>query len=98
MALGELMATRLGAAYLEKSGLSTQWMDARKMLTSSNRSNRAQPRDYLSATCDHEADEELQQQLANVGCSDSIPSNNIHHTQQSPGMGPIQSLLSFVLL
>ena len=67
MALGELMATRLGAAYLEKSGLPVQWMDARKMLTSSNRTNRAQPRDYLSATCDHEADEALQEQVARVG-------------------------------
>ena len=66
MALGELMATRLGAAYLEKAGLPIQWMDARRMLTSSNRSNRAQPRDYLSATCDHEPDEALQEQVAGV--------------------------------
>ena len=63
MALGELMSTRLGAAYLAKSGLPVHWMDARQMLTSSNRSNRAQPRDFLSATCDHEADPALQGQL-----------------------------------
>jgi diaminopimelate decarboxylase/aspartate kinase len=66
MAIGELMATRLGAAYLEQAGLPVQWMDARGMLTSSNRSNRAQPRDFLSATCDHEADEALQAQVAGV--------------------------------
>ena len=38
MALGELMATRLGAAYLKSQGLPVQWVDARELLTSTNRS------------------------------------------------------------
>lgn len=67
MALGELMATRLGAAYLNSAGLPVAWMDARELLTSSRRSNRAQTRDFLSATCDHEADELLQQKLTEAG-------------------------------
>jgi diaminopimelate decarboxylase/aspartate kinase len=67
MALGELMSTRLGAAYLEKAGIPVKWMDARDLLTSSNRSNRARRRDYLSATCDWHADETLQQKLREAG-------------------------------
>ena len=67
MALGELMATRLGAAYLDRIGISVAWMDARELLTSSNRSNRARTRDFLSATCDHEVDEALQRKLRDAG-------------------------------
>jgi len=67
MALGELMATRLGAAYLGRLGISVAWMDARELLTSSNRSNRARTRDFLSATCDHEVDEALQRKLRDAG-------------------------------
>ncbi len=67
MALGELMATRLGAAYLDRIGVSVAWMDARELLTSSNRSNRARTRDFLSATCDHDVDEALQRKLRDAG-------------------------------
>ena len=66
MALGELMATRLGAAYLASSGLAVHWMDARKLLTSSTRENRARPRDFLAATCDHDPSPDLQKQLGGV--------------------------------
>ena len=34
MALGELMSTRLGAAYLSKTGLPAVWIDAREYLVS----------------------------------------------------------------
>lgn len=67
MALGELMATRLGAAYLERIGVPVTWMDARELLTSANRSNRARTRDFLSATCDFEIDETLQGTLRDAG-------------------------------
>lgn len=63
MALGELMATRLGAAYLEKAGLPVQWVDARDLLTSRSRSNRQTLNSYLSATCDVAADPALQDTL-----------------------------------
>lgn len=64
MALGELMATRLGAAYLDSLGLPVQWVDARDLLTSTNRSGGKRDQDYLSATCDFEIDTELQVTLA----------------------------------
>jgi diaminopimelate decarboxylase/aspartate kinase len=66
MALGELMATRLGAAYLEAQSLPVQWIDARDLLTSRSRSNRQTASAYLSATCDFEADVKLQSTLQDV--------------------------------
>ncbi len=64
MALGELMATRLGAEYLATRSLAVQWMDARDLLTSKSRANRHTANSYLSATCDFEPDEALQTKLA----------------------------------
>ncbi len=63
LACGELMSTRLGAAFLAKSGLATAWIDARQCLTTlpgSVDENRA----FLSATCGYEADSALQETLA----------------------------------
>jgi len=67
MALGELMATRLGAAYLVSQGLPVQWMDARDLLTSRPQAARQTSNSYLSATCDFDVDEELQTTLAKSG-------------------------------
>ena len=67
MALGELMATRLGAAYLESQALPVQWMDARDLLTSRSHSNHQTGSGYLSATCDFEPDASLQSTLAKEG-------------------------------
>ena len=64
MALGELMATRLGAAYLASQSLPVQWVDARELLTSRSRSGRLTSNTYLSATCDFEQDLKLQERLA----------------------------------
>ncbi len=64
MALGELMATRLGAAYLESQSLPVQWFDARELLTSRTRSGRQATGNYLSATCDFVPDAELQARLS----------------------------------
>jgi len=63
MALGELMATHLGAAYLESQSLPVQWVDARDLLTSRSQNSRQTASAYLSATCDFEADESLQSTL-----------------------------------
>lgn len=53
MALGELMATRIGAAYLAGAGLPVEWVDARDYLTSVNsRGGGQRSRDYLSARCE----------------------------------------------
>ena len=67
MALGELMSTRLGAAYLQSVGIATEWMDARELLTSASRNGAQRTRDYLSATCDHDADPALQERLQATG-------------------------------
>lgn len=64
MALGELLATTLGAAYLNAAGVGTTWLDARDLLLSNNRSGSMRARDYLAACCDHDADPQLGEQLA----------------------------------
>ena len=67
MALGELMATRIGAAYLNSVGIECQWLDARDLLTSRTRANRQSNNAYVAATCTTEPDASLQQRL------DAIP-------------------------
>ncbi len=63
MALGELMATRLGAAYLLTESLPVTWVDARDLLISRPRNNRQSSSAYLSATCDYGPDSALQATL-----------------------------------
>ena len=67
MALGELMATRLGAEYLELVGLPVRWIDARELLTSESRGGRRDSRSYLSATCSYDADPEFTGRLSGDG-------------------------------
>ncbi len=67
MALGELMSTRLGAAYLQTAGIEVEWLDARDLLTSTERDGGQQARDFLSATCDYEVDEKFREALASPG-------------------------------
>ncbi len=62
MAAGELMATRLGAAWLHAEGIPMAWQDARELLTSEAGANEA--RHYLSATCIFAADATLDARLA----------------------------------
>ncbi|MFH5883686.1 bifunctional aspartate kinase/diaminopimelate decarboxylase [Halalkalibaculum sp. DA3122] len=63
MALGELMSTRLGAAYLKQQGLSANWRDARSMLKSIPVKNASEKSLALSAICDTGEDHPLQQEL-----------------------------------
>lgn len=68
MALGELMATRIGAAYLSGTGLPVKWIDARDYLTSvSSRGGGQRSRDYLSAKCEAGADADLVKQFEALG-------------------------------
>ena len=67
MGMGELMATTLGAAYLNKCGIDCEWRDARKMLVSEDRPLRPDAQNYLSATCGHAADAALGAALAASG-------------------------------
>jgi diaminopimelate decarboxylase/aspartate kinase len=68
MALGELMATRVGAEYLRLVGLPVNWVDARDHLTSVSDSGGGQrSRDYLSAQCAAEADPALGEAFDKLG-------------------------------
>jgi diaminopimelate decarboxylase/aspartate kinase len=67
MALGEIMATTLGASYLQSLGIDVHWQDARDILTSETRANRSVTQSYLSATCNYDADPELASELAGNG-------------------------------
>ena len=64
MALGELMATTLGAAYLQREGIATQWYDARKALCAVEVPGASERASFLSANCAQEADLHLQADLA----------------------------------
>ena len=67
MATGELMATRIGAAYLASDGIDVQWLDARTLLHAEERPAASDRASYLSATCNFEPDPALQQRLATGG-------------------------------
>lgn len=63
LATGELMATELGARYLNAQGIATHWWDARGALKAEPRADAADRAGYLSATCDFQPDPELRARL-----------------------------------
>ncbi len=63
LAIGELMATELGARFLNAQGIATQWFDARAGLKAQRRTEPASM-EYLSATCEFAPDAALQAELA----------------------------------
>ena len=67
MALGELMATRIGAGYLGRAGLPVEWRDARELLTSVGSSHGKRAQDYLAATCATDPDPVLREILGQGG-------------------------------
>ncbi len=67
LSTGELMISRLGAAFLESQGLPITWLDARTVLRSVNGSSNSVQGHFLAATCSGDPDVELQRRLA--GCS-----------------------------
>lgn len=66
MALGELMATVLGAEYLKGQGLPAVWMDARTLLRSHEPPNANERARYLAASCDFDPDPALKERFAAV--------------------------------
>jgi bifunctional diaminopimelate decarboxylase / aspartate kinase len=62
MAMGELLATALGAAFLNAQGIGTAWVDARQVLRADTRPGATLKSSLLSATCDFAPDAPLQQQ------------------------------------
>ena len=67
MALGELMSTLLGAAFLQAQGLPANWLDARDLLTSWPRPGGNPIASYLAATCDYSPDSSLANKLTEQG-------------------------------
>ena len=59
MAMGELLATSLGATFLNAQGVDTAWQDAREALRSDSRPGANLKSSLLSATCDFAPDSEL---------------------------------------
>ncbi len=59
MATGELLATTLGAAWLNRSGIPTAWRDARQWLVSDDRAGVSEEQRYLSAACRADRDGKL---------------------------------------
>lgn len=64
MSTGELMATEIGARYLQKLGLAATWWDAREGLKAEERSHASEKGNWLSATCDFTPDAALSTRLA----------------------------------
>ncbi len=60
LAQGELMATMLGAAYLNQRGIDICWRDARHLLQSKLQKHVSEQRAFLNAESDIEPDEALQ--------------------------------------
>lgn len=61
LACGELMSTRLGAAWMRQHDVDTAWLDARECLSSAPESDPT--RHFLSARCAWDTDASLQQTL-----------------------------------
>lgn len=67
MAHGEIMSTRLIAAYLADEGLDAEWQDARKALRADQRVLKSDgTSSYLQAECDFSPDRELQQRWGDL--------------------------------
>ena len=62
MSMGELLATSLGATFLNAQGIDAAWVDARQALRADSRPGGNFKAGFLSATCDFAPDLELQQQ------------------------------------
>ena len=60
MAMGELLSTTLGEAFLNAQGIGTRWMDARRALRAEDRAGATHKASLLSATCDFSPDMQLQ--------------------------------------
>jgi diaminopimelate decarboxylase/aspartate kinase len=60
LAIGELLATSLGATFLNAQGIDTAWADAREVLRAETRPGATRKAGLLSATCDFAPDTALQ--------------------------------------
>ncbi|HUF77930.1 MAG TPA: aspartate kinase, partial [Thermoanaerobaculia bacterium] len=63
LSAGELLSTRLGAAWLRRCGTQVAWQDARDLLEARTEPRASPERQYLSATCDQAFDPSLEARL-----------------------------------
>lgn len=63
LSCGELMSTRMGAAFLTRQGVQTRWLDARNALKAVDDPLASARRAYLSSGCDYEADATLRDEV-----------------------------------
>ncbi|MDZ7780519.1 MAG: bifunctional aspartate kinase/diaminopimelate decarboxylase [Gemmatimonadota bacterium] len=66
LAFGERLATRIGAAYLQRKGLPVTWVDVRDFLRSEEGRTGSGSASYLSAECDASPDPDVAERLAGV--------------------------------
>jgi diaminopimelate decarboxylase/aspartate kinase len=66
LALGELMASRLGAAWLTAQGIAVSWVDAREVLVASDGGHENELARYLTASCDFDPEPALAARLADL--------------------------------
>ncbi len=64
MSIGEMISTKLGAAFLASQGMDVGWCDARELLTAVPLEHAPLRKRFLSATCPFEDDPELRERLA----------------------------------
>jgi len=67
VAMGELLATAIGAACLRNSGFNVYCQDVREILVSTDQADRSAARNYLSATCSYDVDPALNRRLQEQG-------------------------------
>ncbi len=63
MAMGEILATKLGVAFLQSAGFNARWMDARELLVAEPEPNVPEIRRMISATCTFAHDPALRSAL-----------------------------------
>lgn len=66
LSAGELLSTRLGAAWLREQGLEVDWLDARDVLVSLPEPGRPERSRFLQASVSDEADSALAHKLASM--------------------------------
>ena len=82
LAFGELMSTRLGAAWLPSQGIAAAWHDARASLVVREDPLVHGPRAYLSATCDFDRDEALTARLGELPEAVVVTQGFIAHNRE----------------
>ena len=63
MCMGEILSTKLGAAFMAQQGLRTEWIDARTCFVSANDALRPEAQKILNAVVDDDKDPALQARL-----------------------------------